>query len=88
MKKIKSQFDDAGLRRVLADPQVAAVIEKAYRRGFHQSAFVAARDAARGYDLKAWVIACERWRHARAYSIFIWAGIGYPPPEPWEVKAK
>ena len=34
-------------------PEVRAEIETAYRRGYAQAAYCAARDAAEGHDLKA-----------------------------------
>lgn len=66
-------------------PEVLAEIEAAYRRGYSQAAYCAARDAADGHDLKAWARACEKWRHAARFGPKSWAAIGTCPPEAWEV---
>lgn len=65
-------------------PEVLAEIERAYRRGYAQAAYCAARDAAEGHDLKAWATACTDWRNATNYGPRKWAAIGTPPPEAWE----
>lgn len=65
-------------------PEVRAEIEKAYRRGFAQAAYFAARDAANGYDLKAWAMVCRDWRFAPQFGPRKWAAIGTCPPEAWE----
>lgn len=61
-----------------------AEIEKAYRRGYAQAAYCAARDAAEGHDLDAWARACAEWRHATKFGPRKWAAIGTCPPEAWE----
>jgi hypothetical protein len=66
-------------------PEVQAEIERAYRRGYHQAAFVGSRDAAAGHDLPAWVKACHEWRHAPQYGPRNLAAAGVCPPEAWEV---
>lgn len=65
-------------------PEVLAEIEKAYRRGYAQAAYIAARDAAEGHDLKAWAKACDTWRHAPKFGPRKLAPIGTCPPEAWE----
>lgn len=65
--------------------KVRAEIEKAYRRGYAQAAYCAARDVGEGADLDAWVIRCEQWRYALGPTPQKWAAIGRCPPEPWEV---
>jgi hypothetical protein len=69
-------------------PEVRAEIEKAYRRGYAQAAYCAARDAAEGHDLKAWAYACAQWRYAPLYGPRKWAALGTCPPEAWENKNK
>ena len=54
-------------------PEMRAEIEKAYRRGYAQAAYCAARDAAEGHDLKAWAQACAEWRHAPKFGPRKWA---------------
>lgn len=66
-------------------PDVLEQIEAAYRRGYAQAAYIAARDAAQGHDLKAWAAACAMWRYAAKYGPRKWAPVGTPPPEAWEV---
>ena len=65
---------------------VESAIEMAYRRGYAQAAYCAARDAAQGLDLKAWARACDQWRHAARFGPRKWAEIGTCPPEPWELE--
>ena len=69
-------------------PEVRAEIEKAYRRGYAQAAYCAARDGANGHDLQAWARACESWRHAAKFGPRKWAAAGTCPPEAWEQKNK
>lgn len=69
-------------------PEARAEIEKAYRRGYAQAAYCAARDAADGHDLKAWAKACADWRSAPLYGPSKWAAVGTCPPEAWETKTK
>lgn len=69
-------------------PEVRAEIEKAYRRGFAQAAYCAARDAAAGHDLKPWAKVCADWRYAPQFGPRKWAAIGTCPPEAWETKTK
>lgn len=69
-------------------PEVRAEIEKAYRRGYAQAAYCAARDTADGHDLQAWAKACENWRYASLFGPRKWAAIGTCPPEAWEQNKK
>ena len=68
--------------------EVHAEIENAYRRGYAQAAYCAARDGAEGRDLMAWAKACADWRHAPKYGPHKWAALGTCPPEAWEAKNK
>lgn len=61
-------------------------VEKAYRRGYAQAAYCAARDAAEGHDLTVWAKACRDWRFAPKFGPSKWAEIGACPPEAWETK--
>lgn len=69
-------------------PEIREEIEKAYRRGYAQAAYCAARDAAERHDLKAWAKACAEWRDAPKFGPRKWAPIGTCPPEAWEMKNK
>ena len=69
-------------------PEMRAEIEKAYRRGYAQAAYCAARDAAEGHDLKAGAKECAEWRHGPKLGPRKWAEIGTCPPEAWETKNK
>ena len=64
---------------------VESAIEMAYRRGYAQAAYCAARDAAQGHDLQAWARAVRAWRYAPQYGPRKWVETGTCPPEPWEL---